>query len=466
MSKKNFCIDEENMSEKGLLKQFKPHNRAIYSVCVTPDLKNLITGSIDRTVKVWQLQNGDLVHELKGHEEEVNCVNISPDGQKIISGSEDETLKLWSIDSGKVLRNLEDHKGGIFSACFSYDNKYVISGAEDKAVRIWDWNAKKTVYSLTEHETGINSVVISPNGRIIASADQKCIKLWKWRQSESYLTIEGHQFAVNSLDFSPKGDILISGSMDKTIRIWDVISGKELKRFEGHNGSINCIDISDDAKYIASASGDNFVKIWNIAKGEEVNSFKHGTYVQSTSFLPGTHIIAAADHHGYVKIWDPLDECLSLESILNPQEEQKTIISEEQKAKTTVFISYATIDSRKFDIPRISKLLTSTYSDISEVLYWEENMLDDILVYMNDNIGRADVLIVFCSENSLKSDAVRNEWMVGYKMKKLIIPVFEKEADIPPLLTTKLGVQYTPKDFKGFVQRLYQLINKKIKAKK
>ncbi|MFX1394401.1 MAG: hypothetical protein ACFFAH_12615, partial [Promethearchaeota archaeon] len=67
------------------------------------------------------------------------------------------------------------------------------------------------------------------------------------------------------------------------------------------------------------------------------------------------------------------------------------------------------------------------------------------------------------SKNANESEAVRTEWMAALKMKKKLIPIFEKEADIPPLLTTKLGLHINPNDLKGFVHELYSLIKKKTK---
>ncbi|MFX0070537.1 MAG: toll/interleukin-1 receptor domain-containing protein, partial [Candidatus Hermodarchaeota archaeon] len=73
----------------------------------------------------------------------------------------------------------------------------------------------------------------------------------------------------------------------------------------------------------------------------------------------------------------------------------------------------------------------------------------------------ADVVVVFCSENSNTSDAVRTEWMAAHKMKKKLIPVFENEKDIPPLLTTKLGIRFIPNNLRNFVQELFNLLHKK-----
>ncbi|MFX0091511.1 MAG: toll/interleukin-1 receptor domain-containing protein [Candidatus Hodarchaeota archaeon] len=128
-----------------------------------------------------------------------------------------------------------------------------------------------------------------------------------------------------------------------------------------------------------------------------------------------------------------------------------------------VFISYATKDSRKYKINSIAKKLEKEL-EIDQVLYWEEHMYDDIIRYMNQNLGCCDVVVVFCSQNAIRSESVQLEWMTALKLKKKIIPVFVKEEDIPPLLTTKLGVQFQRDDFEGTIRYLHQLILKKQKS--
>lgn len=74
-----------------------------------------------------------------------------------------------------------------------------------------------------------------------------------------------------------------------------------------------------------------------------------------------------------------------------------------------VFLSYATKDKDVFQIARISKKLES-YNDINEVLYWEEDSGSNIIKFMNDSINKYDVMLLFCSPNSLKSEWVEKEW--------------------------------------------------------
>jgi hypothetical protein len=132
-----------------------------------------------------------------------------------------------------------------------------------------------------------------------------------------------------------------------------------------------------------------------------------------------------------------------------------------KKQPLIVFISYATKDSSKFRIPVIARKLIK-YPEIEKVLYWEEHMRDDIIKYMNDNVGKCDIFLLFCSPNSLKSEPVEMEWQAALKIKKKIIPIFANERDIPIMLTTKLGIKFNRDDLDGTIEQIYKLILKKL----
>ncbi len=125
-----------------------------------------------------------------------------------------------------------------------------------------------------------------------------------------------------------------------------------------------------------------------------------------------------------------------------------------------VFLSYATKDATLFGIKEIAEELTK-HPEIFDVLYWQEDMQDNIFEYMNDNLGRCHVVLLFCSPNALNSEPVKKEWTAADAMGKPILPVFLKPDHIPPLLRSRLGVEFDQFDFKKNITTLHELILKK-----
>jgi hypothetical protein len=125
-----------------------------------------------------------------------------------------------------------------------------------------------------------------------------------------------------------------------------------------------------------------------------------------------------------------------------------------------VFMSYATKDADLFKVKEIAEKLTK-FNEIKDVLYWQEDMEDNIIEYMNDNLGKCHTFVLFCSKNALESIPVKKEWTAADAIGKPIIPVFFNPEHIPPLLRSRLGIEF---DFYGIdrnVQEIHSLILKK-----
>jgi len=161
------------------------------------------------------------------------------------------------------------------------------------------------------------------------------------------------------------------------------------------------------------------------------------------------------------------EKTIGLSAVNKESKEVMTSIIEDISSKINlkkdfvVFVSYATVDSGHFEISKISEKLKK-YPRIGDILYWEEALKDDIYDYMNDNLEKCDIFLIFCSDNSKNSEPVQMEWKAALKLKKLIIPVFQDEHNMPALLSTKLGVQFRKEDINDTIEQIYKLISKKL----
>ncbi|MCG8365466.1 MAG: hypothetical protein MJA27_19320, partial [Pseudanabaenales cyanobacterium] len=97
----------------------KGHTSWVRALAISPDGQILVSGSGDKTVRIWLLQTGELRHVLKGHTAWVRSVAISPNGQTLASASNDKTICLWHLPTGELQRTLKGHTDWVRSIAFS-----------------------------------------------------------------------------------------------------------------------------------------------------------------------------------------------------------------------------------------------------------------------------------------------------------------------------------------------------------
>ncbi|KAF5366328.1 hypothetical protein D9757_012932 [Collybiopsis confluens] len=112
----------------------------VQSVAVSPNGDQVVSGSNDNTVRIWNVQTGQQIGDpLHGHTDWVTSVAFSPDGQQVVSGSYDETVRIWNVQTGQQIRDpLHGHTSRVISVAFSPDCQQVVSGSWDHTVRIWN----------------------------------------------------------------------------------------------------------------------------------------------------------------------------------------------------------------------------------------------------------------------------------------------------------------------------------------
>jgi COMPASS component SWD3 len=109
---------------------------SVNSVAISASGQTLVSGSRDKTIKVWNLHTGELLRTLQGHSNLVRTVAISASGQTLVSGSADNTIKVWNLHTGELLRTLPGHSYSVNSVAISASGQTLISGSGNNII-VW-----------------------------------------------------------------------------------------------------------------------------------------------------------------------------------------------------------------------------------------------------------------------------------------------------------------------------------------
>ncbi|CCO32470.1 hypothetical protein BN14_06530 [Rhizoctonia solani AG-1 IB] len=288
---------------------FVGHSSGIWSISLSKDGTRLISGSSDNTLRMWDTQTGAQIGSpFTGHSSYVYGVAISPDATRVVSGPNDNSLKLWHTATHAAIRSYQ-HTHHISCVTFSPDGALVAFGSGDFKVYLWEvagWKIAGT--ALQAHSNSVSSVAFSPDGATLASGSaDNTVVLWNVAaRSRIGNPLSGHTGRVRSVAFSPCGTWLASGSHDMTVRVWEVKTGNVIRELKGHSNLVMSVAFSPNGAYTASGSVDQTVRLWNAKTGQPAQQILsgHSHQVNSIAFSPnGSHILSGS-YDSTIRAWN------------------------------------------------------------------------------------------------------------------------------------------------------------------
>ncbi|KAK5989867.1 putative E3 ubiquitin ligase complex SCF subunit scon-2 [Cladobotryum mycophilum] len=301
------------------IKTFKGHENGV--TCLQFDHNILASGSYDTTIKIWNIETGEVIRTLRGHTSTIRTLQF--DDSKLISGSFDKTIKIWNWQTGECLSTLQCHTEGVLSVHF--DGCTLASGSIDRTVKIFSFDTKQT-FSLRGHTDWVNHVRMDSASRTVFSAsDDLSVKLWDMDSKQCIKTYLGHVGQVQQVllmppdfesDEDPNADkadtmsvhsergstptpspepvstddrsafgygfvsdpnrplpprYMLTGGLDNTVRLWNVTTGKCIRSMFGHVEGI--WGLVGDTLRVVTGANDSMTKIWEPRSGKCERSF-------------------------------------------------------------------------------------------------------------------------------------------------------------------------------------------------
>jgi WD40 repeat protein len=273
----------------------------------SPEGKILATDEANGSVQLWDSSTGERLSTLSGNEGSIYSLDFSPDGQRLVSGSIAPDAYVWDLAQGKIIQTLSGHSLDIRDVAFSPDGKWIATASFDGTARLWEASTGKSVLTLEGHDGLVVGVAFSPDGnRLATSSTDATAKIWSVPDGELLFTLAGHQAAIPDIAFSPDGTRVATSSRDSTAKVWDMETGMNLLTLSGHRADIWSIAYSPDGRYIATASADNTAKLWDASTGKEELTLPGSLAgVTDVAFTPrdGGAELAVASQDGTVRVY-------------------------------------------------------------------------------------------------------------------------------------------------------------------
>lgn len=327
------------------------HTKSVQSLTFSQDGTLLVSGSFDKTVRLWDIQTGGLIKTF--HCTELICtVAISPDCTIIASGGSDGTVCLWNTQTRKSHSN-KIHEHRVTAVSFSpINSQHLVSSSLDGTVQQCDMDGKQvgtpyceaseledaayapdgshfiscggTVATVRDSKSGavvtklnapldrFHCCCFSPDGKFVACGAGSTIYIWCITSSEAHLVgkLAGHSGDIQSIVFSSSS--IISGSADQSVRIWQSSSLLQDSALTGSvpippaSASITSVNISAEDGIIITSDSSGMVETWDLTTGAHKSSSPTPAQGIWDAHMAGDTLIIAWNPEGQQEyhIWD------------------------------------------------------------------------------------------------------------------------------------------------------------------
>jgi WD40 repeat protein len=294
------------------------HSDWVRCLSFTPDGGKLVSGSFDKTIKLWQLDTGKAVYTLGDRLKGVFALAVSPDGKLLASGSWDEKIELWNLETGTLLYKLSQHQASVRSLAIAPDSKTLISGSFDQTIVLWSLPDGIVGKTIIDREP-ISAIALSADGTFLASTgDDGIVKIWSLATGTKIAESIGNKHCIGSLVISPDSQTLAAGTVNGDMILWqleNIENGQPhqlslSQTIKAHAGQINACVFSPDSQYAITGSVDGKAKVWY--KGEDLK-FRDkarsilkgdpGRSVMSVAIDSSGKMVAVGGADGTIQVW-------------------------------------------------------------------------------------------------------------------------------------------------------------------
>ncbi|XP_065653282.1 myosin heavy chain kinase B-like isoform X2 [Hydra vulgaris] len=305
----------------------------------------------------WQLSQ-----EIIAHTDAIPVLQIDPSNRWFATGSSDKTVRIWDINDGGQKLVINAHKQSIRAMTFGLaGHRQLFTTADDRQLLCHDIEVNRIVSQYKGQSAVIYAMcTYQPSQLLITAARDKVLKIYDTRSTKCIKTLRGHQNTVSCVIVNEQTKQIISGSHDGTLRLWDVGEGKCTGLLQGHSKSVRGVTTHPDGDKIVSASTERILA-WNLPLGECFQEIIAENIAINSVTINHLGVTVAGGSNGVINIWD-------FKSGHMFQKINRTKVYESQEIPICVFTTKFDLTGTKLicsDACNVVKIYKEAYTKVS-----------------------------------------------------------------------------------------------------
>jgi WD40 repeat protein len=287
------------------VRSFSGHTDRVAALDVTPDGTLLVTGSADKTCRVWEANTGKSLKVFAAHGAEVAVLAIRPDGKEVASADDAGIVRVWplgAVDDHAVSGEAADVLWAV--AISPSGAKYAAAGA-DKFIRVYETATGTLLQTLRGHKTAITSLAFLDEDSLVSAGGDRTPYIWNLKTDGAPRPLTGHKSVVLAVAAAEGGRKVLTGSADRTLNLLDVATGKLLASYDAKS-AVCAIAARKDGSLIVIGTADGWITLLHATERgiRRVSATgAHTSGVAGVALRPDGREIVSVGGDGNVRAW-------------------------------------------------------------------------------------------------------------------------------------------------------------------
>ncbi len=237
---------------------------------------------------------------IDNHRAPITDFARSPDGHRVVTASLDRTARLWDLTTGVTVAILGDHRTGVTAVRYTDDGARIVTTSADGRERVWDATTGASLHTpAPPASTPIvpagawsarapTAVRASRDGRRVVVLAAGEATLWDADTAAPRATLTGHDGAITDVDLTDDGARALTTGADATARVWDFTTGASLQTLSGHRAEVLRGRFSRDGRAVITVGADRAARVWPLGGTALVYALAHpaGAALRAIRFSP------------------------------------------------------------------------------------------------------------------------------------------------------------------------------------
>ncbi|KAL4241062.1 hypothetical protein ACF0H5_001840 [Mactra antiquata] len=279
------------------------YDHPISCAAIMPTTQHIVTAA-EKDIAMIHIATRRQVKIFRGHTALVTSIFLDTKSRYLISGSKDKTVRVWSLDTEECLKQFRDFPSYV-TCIVCLLQAYVICGTIDGSIVIREIENDRFIKTLNMHRKQVTSVKLCKANTILISSslDRKIISWYTKDWSHMNIIDVEELFPILCIDVSTDSTFLVAGCDNGSMHVIAMATGTIAQTINGHNGNITSVSICSDCHHCLAASTSGEVYLYNFRATEVLEVFKGHSSEVITTMLPDNEQMAVTASKHEICVW-------------------------------------------------------------------------------------------------------------------------------------------------------------------